>query len=323
MSPITRFSIRKDYKKITIQPSRRHGYGVFTARDIERGEAILPFDGTRLTQEEFAAKWSNKESGFALQMTKENYYIDPTHDLWALGRFVNASDCPGKEARPNVKCKEAYRPSSRRIRGTWFIATRKIRARTELLFPYGSRYWNVREKTSLPRRNPCDKIYKDHKVYALSPACSDTQFGILTILTNESLTLQELLADPNLRVFLRAALCGAGASVEEYYRDRGLYLKQQLTMLERKNLICLHFRTQKYLKLAEFPNFVWRYIRETYCSGRIGMEQLIESLRGPERCSHYPSVSCMLQKDPRSLADIIIVTATIGTDDYYPDAGRS
>ena len=118
---------------LTVRPSliEGAGNGLFTTREITRGEGICRYIGTHKSLFQ-VLRTTNKHYLFMLDY---NSYIDAHPHEKVLGRFVNHHF---DHCYRNVDFEERHNE-------IWFVATRNIQAGEELYTDYEPFYWDVLE----------------------------------------------------------------------------------------------------------------------------------------------------------------------------------
>lgn len=114
-----------------IRESSIHNRGVFAARDINKGERVIEYQGEKITKAESERRGQAHmdEAAKSGRGAVYLFILNKKHDLdgsmdWNLARLINHSCNPNCEAQI--------------IRGKiWIVARRKIRKGDELSFDYG------------------------------------------------------------------------------------------------------------------------------------------------------------------------------------------
>jgi len=285
--PTTRSLVRPNYSNVYIARSRIHGTGVYAAHDITARTRILPYDGTQLNSKEFAVRYLDVQPKYAMKVKLQNqptHYIDAQFDLWALGRFINASDFPQHKRRPNCQCTSD--PEGR----LWITALRHIKEGEELLCPYGESYWGERRSLNDFHRVPTERIHLDRTKYCSKPLALTVQRKILRSLQEHGAqNFREIVGDPAIRL----AISDGCAT---YETKRGSLLKQQLDLLERDGKVSFNFGAQQYLIPQQFQTLLVSIVSEN--TQPMQVDHLCSTLRGPRRCSNIPLVRPSLPYDP-------------------------
>jgi len=115
------------------------GKGLFTTSPIRKGDAIVEYKGEKITWEE-CEKRNRAHSNKApyLFFISKNNCIDAEFTMDALARYAN-------DAEGFVKVKGLKNNSDYNIIGgkPYIVATRAIRAGSEILVSYGKDYWEL------------------------------------------------------------------------------------------------------------------------------------------------------------------------------------
>jgi len=110
------------------------GKGLFTNKDIEKGEVIVEYTGQITTWDEVKADASNAYIYFV----SEDYVIDARNSPEAIARYAN--DAHGLTRVPGIHNNSRFV----NIEGKVFIkAKRHIPAGTEIFVDYGKDYWRT------------------------------------------------------------------------------------------------------------------------------------------------------------------------------------
>lgn len=115
------------------------GKGLFTTSRIRRGDTIVEYLGEKMTWKQCLKKYKNNahELVYVFSVTDENC-IDAHAAPDALARFAN--DANGTEFGKRHKNNSEYRIIKKR---PYIVATREIKAGTEILVDYGDEYWDA------------------------------------------------------------------------------------------------------------------------------------------------------------------------------------
>lgn len=133
------------------------GKGLFTRRDIRKGERVVEYQGEIINDRECARRAQEDKIGYVLWINRHRG-IDAYHCPDALARYAN-------DARGLIRVNGIRNNSEYEIEGGrgYIIATRNIKAGSEILVSYGAEYWsdirfNLRlerkQRRELARRNP-------------------------------------------------------------------------------------------------------------------------------------------------------------------------
>jgi uncharacterized protein len=120
------------------------GKGLFVARDVKKGEIITEYEGERITWAECLERNEKKEGSeqgaYYFHINSKNC-IDAEHTLWAMGRYAN--DAKGRARIKGITNNSAYKIIKKRA---FIVATKNIKANSEVFVPYGKAYWDVMNK---------------------------------------------------------------------------------------------------------------------------------------------------------------------------------
>lgn len=121
-----------EVKKSTIPNS---GKGLFTKRDIKKGERFVEYLGEIITWKECDIRAGKDEGGYVFYISR-NKCIDAFHTPEELARYANDANGLVKIQGIRNNCVyEIYKGSG------WIKATRNIKAGTEIFVSYGAQYW--------------------------------------------------------------------------------------------------------------------------------------------------------------------------------------
>ena len=111
------------------------GKGLFTKRDIKKGERIIEYLGEIVTEKELDRRAENDIYGYAFFISK-NRCIDAYYTPEATARYANdAEGLSKKKGHPNNAFYEVWK------RRGWITAERDIKAGSEIFVSYGKEYW--------------------------------------------------------------------------------------------------------------------------------------------------------------------------------------
>ena len=111
------------------------GKGLFTKRDIKKGERIVEYIGEIITEAELDRRAENDIYGYAFYINKKRC-IDAYYMPEALARFAN--DAKGLTRIAGVTNNAEYEIWKNR---GWIKATKDIKAGAEIFVSYGAEYW--------------------------------------------------------------------------------------------------------------------------------------------------------------------------------------
>jgi hypothetical protein len=110
------------------------GNGLFTKKDIKRGEVILVVTGIRLTPEQIEANYA--DSNYLLELNDES---GDCMEVTGLARYAN--DAEGLIVVSGLKNNAEF--CSDEDQSIYMCATRNIKAGSEIFTTYGENYWSV------------------------------------------------------------------------------------------------------------------------------------------------------------------------------------
>ena len=113
------------------------GKGLFTSRDIEKGELVVEYTGDVTTWEEVRHDPTN----LYIYFVNDNYVINAKEHPQSIARYAN--DAHGLTKVPGLHNNSRFV----NINGKIFIkSTRRIKAGSEILVDYGKSYWETVKK---------------------------------------------------------------------------------------------------------------------------------------------------------------------------------
>jgi len=128
------------------------GKGLYTDAPIKKGETIIEYKGDILTWNECNKRNEEGKGGYVFYVTR-NYCIDAFDTLEAMARYAN-------DAKGHNRIKGLHNNSEYVIRNkkkAFVVATKNIKADSEILVSYGTDYWSQIEKRA-------DANYSNHPV---------------------------------------------------------------------------------------------------------------------------------------------------------------
>lgn len=139
-------------KKSTIPGS---GKGLFTKRDIKKGERIIEYLGEIVTEVELDRRAENDIYGYAFYISKRKC-IDAYYTPDELARYANdAKGLTKIKGITNNCCYVVYKNSG------WIKAEKNIKAGAELFVSYGAEYWrDIRDNIKLDLERQAEKKKK-------------------------------------------------------------------------------------------------------------------------------------------------------------------
>ena len=139
-------------KKSTIPGS---GKGLFTKRDIKKGERIIEYLGEIVTEAELDRRAENDIYGYAFYISKRKC-IDAYYTPDELARYANdAKGLTKIKGITNNCCYVVYKNSG------WIKAEKNIKAGAELFVSYGAEYWrDIRDNIKFDLERQAEKKKK-------------------------------------------------------------------------------------------------------------------------------------------------------------------
>ncbi|MCX6295041.1 MAG: SET domain-containing protein [Bacteroidetes bacterium] len=132
-------------KKSTIPGT---GKGLFTKREIKKGERIVEYLGEIITEAELDRRAEKDIYGYAFYISKKKC-IDAYFTPKELARYANdAKGLTRVKGITNNCCYVVYKNSG------WIKAEKNIKANSELFVAYGAEYWrDIRDNIKLDKEN--------------------------------------------------------------------------------------------------------------------------------------------------------------------------
>lgn len=136
-------------KKSTL---RGAGKGLFTKKDIKKGELIVEYLGEIVTEAELDRRAENDIFGYAFFISKDKC-IDAYYTPNELARYANdAKGLKQLKGLKNNSCYDIYKNSG------WIKAEKNIKAGEEILVSYGAEYWkDIRYNIKLEKEKASSK----------------------------------------------------------------------------------------------------------------------------------------------------------------------
>jgi SET domain-containing protein len=125
------------YKDLEVKKSKipNAGKGLYTKRDIKKGERFVEYLGEIITDKECTRRAENDEYGYVFYISK-NKCVDALHTPEALARYAN--DAKGITKVKGITNNASYNIWKKR---GWIIADKDIKAGSEIYVSYGPEYW--------------------------------------------------------------------------------------------------------------------------------------------------------------------------------------
>ncbi|GAX85076.1 hypothetical protein CEUSTIGMA_g12496.t1 [Chlamydomonas eustigma] len=135
-------SVKKDAVQVKETGDGR-GNGAFATIRIPKGTHLCDYDGELISNKEYWRRYPEGVSNYVTEIDEE-WHIDATAVVGQTSSF-SAVHMNHSRSRKNVKrCKM---PEARRVA---FFAARDIAVGEELLYDYGSKYWEGRREQEMP-----------------------------------------------------------------------------------------------------------------------------------------------------------------------------
>ncbi len=138
------------YKDLVVKKSTLPGTGkgLFTKREIKKGERIVEYLGEIITEAELDRRAEKDIYGYAFYISKKKC-IDAYFTPKELARYANdAKGLTKVKGINNNCCYVVYKNSG------WIKAEKNIKANSELFVAYGAEYWrDIRDNIKLDKEN--------------------------------------------------------------------------------------------------------------------------------------------------------------------------
>jgi hypothetical protein len=128
-----------DYLYVQTSGIAGAGKGLFTAINIHRGEVVAVFEGERLSATEARQRAERGENGYFVTLL-DGSTLDSMHTE-CFAKYVNDVEGPGNSRLRNnavITLDDEDRPC--------VMATRNIKAGSEVFVSYGKEYWRKRSR---------------------------------------------------------------------------------------------------------------------------------------------------------------------------------
>ncbi len=131
------------------------GKGLFTTKDIKKGERIVEYLGEIVTEAELDRRAEKDIYGYAFYISKKKC-VDAYYTPKELARYANdAKGLTKVKGVTNNCCYVVYKNSG------WIKAEKNILANSEILVAYGAEYWKeIRENLGLDKKKKSSKKKK-------------------------------------------------------------------------------------------------------------------------------------------------------------------
>ena len=155
-----------EVKKSQIQGA---GKGLFTKRDIKKGERIIEYLGEIITDAECDKRAENDQYGYIFYISKKKC-VDAFNTPEALARYANdAKGLTKIKGLTNNCCYAIYKNSG------WIKAEKDIKAGSEIFVSYGAEYWrdiryNIKLDAEKAKKKLKEKSLKSKAKLELSDA---------------------------------------------------------------------------------------------------------------------------------------------------------
>ncbi len=119
----------------------KSGQGLWTKDDIKKGDVVCEYIGDKITWKECTRRNNTQENhgGYYFYINSRNC-VDAQHVLDSEGRYANDATGFTRVEGLRNNCKYEVRKGK-----PYIVATRNIKAGTEILVSYGKGYWKTLE----------------------------------------------------------------------------------------------------------------------------------------------------------------------------------
>ena len=120
------------------------GKGLFTDSDINKGDEIVEYEGEILPWKVVEERAFKGYEGYAFYIS-ERMSVDAYFTPWAMGRYAN--DARGFGRVEGLRNNSQYVVKRKKgVRKVFIVASRNIKAGSEILVDYGNDYWRYLSK---------------------------------------------------------------------------------------------------------------------------------------------------------------------------------
>lgn len=134
------------------------GKGLFTTIPIKKGEVVCEYEGERITWAEATRRNDKDKGGYVFYLTKKNC-VDAYDAVDTFGRYAN--DAAGLSRVKGTRNNSIYEIRKNKV---YIVATKNIKAGSEIFVSYGKQYWKVmKEELELREKEEKKKKKKKEK----------------------------------------------------------------------------------------------------------------------------------------------------------------
>jgi uncharacterized protein len=125
------------YLKKSLLPGA--GKGLFTGKDVKKGQEVVEYEGEIVPWSVVEERSAKGHEGYAFYIS-ERTSVDAYFTPWALGRYAN--DAKGFGRVEGLRNNSQYIVKRKKgVRKVFIVASRSIKAGSEILVDYGADYW--------------------------------------------------------------------------------------------------------------------------------------------------------------------------------------
>lgn len=148
-----------DYLEVRKSTIPGAGKGLFTLRDIKKGERVVEYLGEIITDKECDRRAEKDQYGYFFYISK-NKCVDAYHMPEVKARYANdASGLTKVKGIRNNCCYEVWKRSG------WILAEKNIKAGEEIFVSYGAEYWrDIRYNIKLEKEKELQKVKVKKKI---------------------------------------------------------------------------------------------------------------------------------------------------------------